>query len=155
MSTTIQETAVQFKEVVSTTVFIAETKADYANSMALLQQNGLRPMTYQEAFVLIDKNLVLKKELKGTAFYLDGIGLKESGYYTFDNDGKLSKGKGIERAVCILNGKAPLSLLVNSDDGARFVGARFFLIADYTPKGVAPVVVGVKINQELAKTLRQ
>ena len=148
---TIQKTALQFKEVNSTTVLISETKANYADSKALLEKNGLRLMAYQEALVLIDKNPELKEQLKGKWFYLAGKGLEESEYHTFDNEGKLTKGKGdIEKTVYLWNGKNPLSLDVHADGDARFSERRFDLDAADDPQFVAPVVVGVRAGHEVA-----
>jgi hypothetical protein len=148
---TRQRTETQFKEVNATSVHISETKANHANSMALLQQNGLRPMTYKEAIVLIDGNPELKEQLKGKWFYLDGKGLKESGYHTFDNEGKLTKGKGdIEKTVYAYSGKNPLSLYVFTDYYVGFNERRFYLNADYVPQDVASVVVGVRAGHEVA-----
>jgi len=151
MPETIQKTAVQFKEVNSTTVFISETKANYADSKALLEKNSLRLMAYKEALVLIDKNPELKEQLKGKWFYLAGKGLEESEFHTFDNEGKLTKGKGdIEKTVYLWNGKNPLSLGVHAGGSARFGERRFLLNANSGPQGVAPVVVGVRAGHEVA-----
>ena len=65
----------QFKEVNATGAFVCKTKANYADSMALLQQNNLRALTYPEALVLIDRNPDLKEHLKDQWFYLEGKGI--------------------------------------------------------------------------------
>ena len=52
-----QRTGTPFKGVGATGVFVyVELFENYARSMELLKQNGLRPLTYQEALVLIDRN---------------------------------------------------------------------------------------------------
>jgi hypothetical protein len=91
MPETVQKTVVQFNEVYSTGVFMAEAKANNADFMALLLKKGLRPMTYQEAFLFMDKNSEAKEQLKGKWFYLEGKGLEEPEYCTFDDEGKLAK----------------------------------------------------------------
>ncbi len=144
-----QRPETQFNEVA--TVFISETKTNHANSMSLLKQNGLRPMTYQEALVLIYRNPELMAQLNGRWFYLGGKGLKESGYYTSNNEGKLTEGKGdIEKTVHVYPGDNPLLLLIHSDHLARTAESRFDLHADDDPHYVASVVVGVKIGCEVA-----
>ncbi len=143
----------QFKEVNATGAFVCKTKANYADSMALLQQNNLRALTYPEALVLIDRNPDLKEHLKDQWFYLEGKGiLDKSGCYAFDNLGNLSKVKGDpEKTVYIYSGTNPLSLVVRADGRARVgVEGRFDLGADYDPQDVASVVVGVRIGHEVA-----
>ena len=141
----------QPKEMDSTAVFMSEIAANHADSMALLQQNGSRPMTYQEALVLIDRGPELKEQLKGKWFYLEGKGLEESGYHTFDNKGNLTEGKGdIEKTVYLWKGENPLSLDVHTDDDARINARRFNLLADADPQVVASVVVGIRVGHEAA-----
>lgn len=82
-----------FNEIAKSGVFVAFSSTDYKDSMYLLQQNNLRPLTYQEALVKIDQNPELKEWLKGKWFYLAGVGTKLSGYYTFNDEGKLAKYK--------------------------------------------------------------
>ena len=151
---TKQRTETQFREINATTVHISETKANHANSMALLQQNGLRPMTYQEAIVLIDRNRELKAQLKGKWFYLEGKGLKKSGYHTFDNAGRLVEsveGKGdIEKTAYAYSGNNPLALYVRTDEYARRGRRRFTLNAFDSPQYAALVVVGVRAGHEAA-----
>ena len=144
-------TETQSKEADSTAVFVSETKANHAESMAILQQNGSRPMTYQEALMRIDRDPQLKEQLKGKWFWLEGKGLDESEYYTFDNEGNLTEGKGdIEKTVYAWSGENPLSLDVHTDDGARFGGGRFILGAVGDPQVVASVVVGIRVGHEAA-----
>lgn len=141
---TKQRVEARFREISATTVHISETKASRINSMLLLEQNGLRPMTYQEAIVLIDRSPELKTELKGKWFYLDGKSLKESGYYTFNNEGRLTEGKGdIEKTVYAYSGNGPLSLAVHAEEDAAAGGLRFVLDANFDSRVVALVVVGV------------
>ncbi len=141
----------QFKEILGAAVYISNTHANYANSMALLQQNGLRPMTYQEALVLISGNPKLKHKLEDKWFYLGGEKLDESGFYTFDNTGNLVKGKGSpEQTVYLWSGTGPLSLDVHVDDVINGAERRFDLDAAIGPDLISPRIVGVKIGFKLA-----
>ncbi len=145
---------VEFREVGTSGVFIAHTEANQINSMDLLQQNGFRALTFQEALMKIDQNPELKERLKGRWLYLDGKGSELSGFYMFNEKGELSKisgpailkkGQGdLEKFVFVLKGSQPLSLLVQTDDFARYGGFRFGLYASYGHSDVAGVVVGVR-----------
>lgn len=126
-------------------VGIIEIKANHADSLKILEDEGLRPMTYQEALVIIDTDSELKEKLKGKWFWIAGKGMEQDGLYTFDKNGKLIEGEGDpEKTVRVWSGDTPLSLSV-------WVGAvvdywRFDLYADVDPSVVAPVVVGVKVS---------
>ncbi len=147
---TKQRVEAQFRDA-NATVRIFKIRADYADSIALLRQNRLRPLTYKRALTEVYQNPELREHLKGQWFYLAGKGIKESGYYTFDNEGKLREGRGdIERTVHVYPGKYPLSLDVLTDHSTRFNGRRFDLNADYDPQIVAPLVVGAKAGGEAA-----
>ena len=143
---------VEFREVGTTGVFIAHIEANQEKSMNLLLQNGFRALTFQEAFLKINQNPELKEQLKGRWLYLDGKGSELSGFYIFNEMGELTKisgpsilkkGKGdLETIVFVLKGSQPLSLLVQTDDFARYGGFRFGLYATYGQSDVAGVVVG-------------
>lgn len=77
---------VEFREVSQTGVFIAHTEANHKNSMSLLQQNNLRPLTYWEAILKLSKSRELKEQLENTSFYLDAKG---SPIPPFNNKGEL------------------------------------------------------------------
>ena len=142
---------VGFREVSKTAVFIAQTEANHKNSMSLLQQNGFRPLTYQEAIIKIDKNPELKEQLKGKWFYLDGKGSQLLGYYTFNDKGEFTQGKGdIEKTVYVYKGSQPLLLAVHEDYVARSVRRRYGLYAGDNPSAVVGVVVGVRAGHEVA-----
>ena len=146
---TRQSVQVKFREVNTTGVFLAHAGADQKTSMALLKRNGFRALTYQEALVKIDQNPELKEQLKDKWFYLDGKGSAISGYYTFDEKGELTQGKGdIEKTVYAYSGKNPLSLGVRTDYNASIYGRRFGFDAYSTPDNAARVVVGVKDAHE-------
>ena len=143
-----------FREVGTTGVFMAHIEADQERAMDLLQQNGLRALKYQEALVKMDQKPELKERLKGRWSYLDGDGSELSGFYMFNERGELTKisgpailkkGQGdLEKIVFVLKGSQPLSLLVQTDDFARYGGFRFGLYATYGHSVVAGVVVGVR-----------
>lgn len=138
---------IQFREIGTTGVYISKTDADYYKSMKLLRRNVLRPMTYQEALVIIDRNTEIKKELKNLEnnwFYMDGKGFKESGYYNFDEKGELTQGKGdIEKTVYIWKRKEPLSIKVLTDDVSRRYESRFELGSSDSPINIARIVIGI------------
>jgi hypothetical protein len=145
------EQKVQFREVAGNSklnLHIANHEADHAGSMKALADNGLRPLTYQEAFT---RSSELITELKGKWFYLDGQGTDKSGIYTYNNKGELTEltgGETIDQKVRVWSGNQPLSIFVYSVPYARIDGRRFFLFAYYAPNVVAPVVVGVKLQAE-------
>ena len=142
---------VQFNEVRNSGVFITQTEANRKKSMSLLQQKGYRALTYQEALVKIDQNPELKKQLKEKWFYLEGKGSALSGYYTFNDKGELTQGKGdIEKTVYVREGFWPLSLDVHTDKFVRDHRRRFSLNANNNPHSTARVVVGVRIGHEVA-----
>lgn len=142
---------VQFREVAGNSkqaLHIADHQADHAGSMKALVDNGLRPLTYQEA---LSRSSELITELKGKWFYLDGQEINENGIYTFTGNGQLVNVAGnesIDKKVRVYSGNNPLSLSVYSGDDARGSGRRFYLDAAYSPDFVAPVVVGVKLQAE-------
>lgn len=147
---------VEFREVGSTGVFVARTLANEENSMTLLKQAGFRALTTQEALIKINQNSDLKEQLKGKWLYLKEKGSELSGFYIFNEKGDLTKiagpailkkGKGdLEKIVFVLKGSHPLSLLVQTDDFARYGGFRFGIYATYGQSDVSGVVVGVRAN---------
>ncbi len=145
---TIEET--KFSELVGDTgvsLRIAKPKngANYADSMKMLADDGLRALTYQEALPLLMKDEKLKNSLKGTWFWLAGQGMDKDGLFTITEEGELVKGKGssVETTVRVWGGKQPLSLYVDSDDYAADFGRRFLLYANGRSGDAAPVVLGV------------
>jgi hypothetical protein len=149
-----ESSPVEFIEVDKTGVFIANTQANQENSIKLLKQNGLRALTTQEALTKIDQNQELKEQLKGRWLFLSEKGTELSGFYMFDEKGELTKiagpailkkGKGdLEKIVFVLKGAHPLSMLVQTDDFARYGGFRLGIYATYGHSDVAGVVVGVR-----------
>ena len=126
------------------TTQIFEKSANHEDSIAFLKSNGMRPLTYQEALVWLDKDSEAKSKLKGRWFYLAGKATELSGFYTFDDKGELKEGKGeIEKTVYVWFGSNPLSLVVHTDYGTRNLRRRFVLYAGFAPSDVALAVVGV------------
>ena len=137
---------------------IVEKSANHEDSIAFLKRKGMRLLTYQEALVWLDKDSEAKSKLKGKWFYLAGNGTELSGFYTFDDKGELKQGKeDMEKNVYVWNGNNPLSLNVLTDNGTRYGGWRFLLVANDAPSCVARVVVGVKTSSKevLSRTTEQ
>ena len=136
----------------STSIVISYQKADHTASMEILERNGLRPLTYKEALTILTEKPELKEQLKGKWFWIAGdirnindlfTGSESDAYFTFDNKGNLSKGKGnIEGTVHVWKGDDPFAFLVLAYDGASSVGRRFVFGALGRSDDVAPVVVG-------------
>ena len=150
MVTRVMEQAeqAQFREAKAegkASLHISVQGADYARSMEILAKNGLRPLTYLEAFSRFPE---LITELRGKWFYLAGKGLdKKSGFYTFNELGELAELAGNEtydRKVRVWSGDQPLSIYVASS--TRDAG-RFYFGAIVPPYHVAWAVVGVKIDE--------
>jgi tetratricopeptide (TPR) repeat protein len=123
-----------FERVGNISISALEDKADYSRAMALLRREGLRPLSYQEAFVSIDQSSELKKCLKGKAFWLAGDEIQATGIHEFNRAGELVKVERMtdrERTVEILPGYYPLTLWVTPDGGDH---ERFTLSADWQPE---------------------
>ena len=130
---------------------IIKQKANHEDSMRILKENGLEPLTYQEALA---NGAELVKLAKGNWiwFYLAGKGTDKSGYHTIDKDGEVRAGRGeVEDTVYIWKGKNPLSLDVHSDSDSAQSGRRFVLLAGLEPGDVAPVVVGKPLGKVSSK----
>ena len=123
---------------------ILEHHGNHAQSMRMLADNGLRPLTYKEA--LMNAHELIEK-LQGRCFYLDGKGIDEDGLYSFNAKGELAKSMGDEpydKTVYIWSGDKPLILDVLPDD---LDYGRFEIIAIYNPEYVVLAMVGTKIDQ--------
>ncbi len=134
------------------TLHILEKRANHPESMKLLSEAGLRPMTYQELLLLLMEDEQLKNALKGKHFWLAGQGIEKEGVFTINEKGELreiarEERLSAERKVNVCKGNRPLSFGVYSDYVAPGIGWRFFLYADYEPQIAAPVVVGVPVAQ--------
>ena len=124
---------------------ILNQKADHADSMRILKENGLEPLTYQEALA---HGAELVKAFKGEWmwFWLVGKGMDKNGVFLFDSKGNIDaenpEKDDMEHKVRVWSGTNLLSLVVHSDVDASGYGRRFDLNAYFEPYGVAPVVVG-------------
>ena len=143
----------QVKGATGKTLYILEKEANHPESMKLLSEAGLRPMTYQELLPLLMKDEQLRNALEGKQFWLACKGIEKEGILTINEKGELrditkEENPSAERKVRVWSGDQPLSFGVDSDDYAADFGGRFFLVAYYGPQAVAPVVVGVPVAQE-------
>ncbi len=143
-------------------VFVAETESNYDDSMSLLKQNGLEPLTHELALALASRYSELEDPLKGKEFYLAERRFNESGCHTFDDGGQISPDKvgkffganaDMEEKVWCEGGKNPLRLSVLTDDDASLQNARFSLSANLAPLDRVSVVVGFKIYEEDASDI--
>ncbi len=141
----------QFRQVGE--LFILDQKGNYAKSMEILAENGLRPLTYREALA---KAPDMVRELKGKWFWLAGQGIKEDRLCTYDAKGELAESTGSEtydQKVRVWSGKHPLHLAVIA--GVYGDGRRFVLGASVGPEAVAYAMVGVKIQPGLVESRRE
>jgi len=147
----VQRTTAQTATPKFTNIEILNQKANHSDSMRILKENGLRPVTCQEILFALDRDPVLKEQLKGKWFWLEGKGTKMSEYHTLQPDYTLKKGrsKDPEKNIYCDSGNQPLVFGVNSDTMSAEVGRRFYLYALDAPSDVAPVVVGVRIGHEV------
>jgi len=131
---------------------ILNQKANHADSMRILNENGLRPVTYQEILIILDKDPKLKEHLKGKRFWIDGVGTEMGGYHTLQSDGSLKKGRSEdpEKNVYCQSGSQPLLFYVGLVTDPASVDWRFLLAATDVSSSVAQVVVGVRIGHEVA-----
>ena len=142
----------QVKGATGKTLYILEKEANHPDSMKLLSEAGLRPLSYREILSLLMEDEQLKNALKGKQFWLAGKGIEKEGILTINEKGELreiarEEKPSAERKVYVWSGDQPLSFKVYLDDFAANVGRRFSLNAYLEPQGVAPVVAGVPIAQ--------
>ncbi len=135
-----------FREIFSDgkiSMFVSERAENYNQSMRLLADNGLRPITYQELLMHAPE---LIERLSGKWFYIDGIGLRKRGTYAWNKNGELVKLTGNEvygQIIRVYPGNKPLSFGVRADENPW----RFNLVCDGDTDEKAPVVIGI-INVE-------
>ena len=133
-------------------LYILKKEATHPDSMKLLSEAGLRPMTYQELLPLLMEDEQLRNTLKGKQFWLAGQGIEKEGVFTINEKGELrditkEENPSAERKAHVQSGNQPLSFDVHPDD-ATYIGWRFYLGANTNPLYAAPVVVGVPVAQE-------
>jgi hypothetical protein len=132
----------------------------YDYSMGTLSDEGLRPLTYQDALVLISKNVDLLQKVGGKWFWIAGTGLNASGYHTFDEYGNLSSLGQVreaaqieepEKTVRCYPGTGNQILAVVNDANLR-VG-RFHLHANQQMQAhTAPLILGVPKEYDIQST---
>jgi len=150
-------TNLEFKEFAGTGIFMANIHTNLKTAVAHMQEKGLRLISYQEAFLKIDKNSKLKDELKDSWFYVSGICPPKSDYYNFNDNfadtGYLALGKveNIEKNVYVrkIATPYPLSLDVHNDSIARNFGRRYLLNAQHPPDRIAPLILGVMASDSV------
>ncbi len=121
-------------------LYVSNQDADHPETMKLLADNGLRPITYQEAFMCAPE---LIEKLAERWFFLAGTGIQEKGTYAWDENGKLAELTGsetYEQKVRVYSGTKALAIQIYV---GRFDGVSFKLHGHFLPQYVAPVVVGV------------
>ena len=133
-------------------LFVSHQIADHSESMKLLADNGLRPITYREALVRAPE---LIEKLRGRWFWLDGKGIREDGTYAYDANGELAKPTGketIKKKIHVFPGDQPLFLSVFANYTAEVISARFGLYGDIRYHVDADqIVVGVRTPLEEAE----
>lgn len=75
---------------------VFKQNSNHVQSMQLLADNGLRPLTYQEALVYLMQYPEDKEKLKRKWFWLDGKGITEIGLFSFNEKGELIELTGKE-----------------------------------------------------------
>jgi len=131
-----------FREILSDgkiVMFMSEQAGNRAQSMRLLADNGLRPLTHQE---LLMRAPELIERLKGRWFYIDGIGLRKGGTYAWNANGELAKLTGKEtydQKIRVYPGNKLPSFGVRGGDSPW----RFNLVCNDESDENAPVVMGI------------
>ena len=133
-------------------LFYRRQDANLPRSMTLLDKNGLAPLTCQD-FLASARELTAEFGKTGAWFWGAGKGLKESGKYTYDAQGRLQPLQGNEtydQIVRAFPGDKPLAFLIYSPADAADNGWQldlaFGLVANGFPRNAAPVVIG-KLKQ--------
>ena len=127
-------------------IHIFRQGADHATSMKLLEEAGLRPLTYQEAFYLLAAHDGMWQALKACVkwFWLAGRGLDKDGVFKTSSRGELIKIWGVLSGSVIVRasgGAHPLSL--GFAVGKALFRNAVYLGANVLPSHRAPGVVGV------------
>jgi len=131
----------------NTDIKIMNKSANHDNSLRILGESGLRPLTYQEALVLLSDDPKLKGELRTKWFWLEGRGIKLHGSCTIQPNGSLKEGDSsdLEKNIYVCSGEGPLTLEVYSDHHAAAIGRRFEINPSKSIACVAELVVGVRV----------
>jgi len=146
-STTVQGTVGRFAGIT-----VLDKEANSPNSEFILETHGLRPVTYQEILIALDRDWELKEKLKGRWFWLEGKGVENGGDHTLQPDGSLKEGRSedLEKTVYImkedsnlLRGEERRSLEVYTDEVAVITNRRYRLITTIGSAAIASAVVGI------------
>ena len=152
----------EFAEVARSGIFKMRADATCVESLALLNEHGFRPATYQEilsrAYGTSRRAQRFINNIEGDGFYINNWGMDEfKEYCTFDRKGKLMQIKGemlhgeygIDNTVFVYPGYMPLLFLVHTDRLANLKGYRFEIDGDAGPAMKECAVVGVKNDGKL------
>ncbi len=138
----------QFRQVGS--LFISAERGDHDHSKELLAENGLRMLTYREAFANAPE---LVKELKGKWFFLAGEVTDKSGIFTYDAKGELVRptcDEVYDKKIRVYPGNT--SLVLDVDDNTT--SHRFCLDGREGKSEVALAIVGIRVDPGLERARR-
>jgi hypothetical protein len=134
--------------------YALERNANYSDSIRLLEEAGLRPITCKEALAKLMNDQELKNLLKDKSFYLIGKWDGRYGLHRICGDGTLVCGKGpsMEQTARIWVGMHPLRIDIYSDKKANLYGVRFSITSRVdTNYYIARIIVGVPKEQNVSK----
>ncbi len=133
-------------QAVDSGIFMASSEKALTRSerSELLNQNGLREPTYEEALSLIQRKPEIIANLGGKWLDLAGNAPSIKGIYTFDEKGQFTKGStNTERNVYVCKSIAPLSMLVCSEYNLNIFGFRFIIDESACADNEAKILLGV------------
>jgi hypothetical protein len=147
-----------FRQISDSGVYISRIDAKRSYASEVLEEDGLRLMKYDEVLKEMSKSLYLRKALEGKLFHIDGSGstggygifdgngrIPVPDYYTFNDKGELTKGRGeIRKNVHVYTGRYPLVFYVPMEHAVEHIGANFIIYANQSPSYIASIVVGAK-----------
>lgn len=138
------------------TLHILRTNASHGTSMSLLEDAGLRPLTYHEVLPMLMQDKTLREALKGEWFWLAGQGARGRNWsFTVADDGELvqkdAKSCSKKMTAHLRRGSQPLSLIVHDDEEVHSRGSGFLVSAAILPSYSASTVVGVPMICEDGK----
>ena len=145
--TTVQTTTPKFAN-----IEILNQRANHAASMRILNENGLRPVTYREILIALGRDPKLKEKLRGKWFWLNGERTEMQGFHTIQSNGFLKEGKSDDpvKNVYVWEGEQPLAFNVFEDIHTACGDAWFGIHAIYDPSKTAYVVVGIEKDPAVA-----
>jgi len=135
------------------------TPANHAESMRILQEYALRPLTLEEIlFAVADRKLIKQltklKDACGSFYIMDQIGRlpQTPGLHIIEPDLSLSVGRSEdpEKNVLCIMGSNPPSFHVHRDKCGASSDRRFNLDTHEKPTTIVPLVVGLPIEVPIA-----